>query len=147
MVNTQTRPPEMISDWSPRTNIEVCLQFCCFLSEEFTSHLQHRHADNAPTIAMSRPNVREKPYFSVRSDFSSVDPFRCEQVSSGNQTQFLSVDFSHAKIYNSGLCASHLVNLLSQWLLRHGTLIVHLKLTGYNFSKSLLICCVIKNCH
>ena len=90
-----------------------------------------------------------KPYFSVRSDFSSVDPFRCEQVSSGNQNQFLSVDFSHVNIYNSALCASHLVNLLSQWLLRHGTLILHLKLrlTGYNFSKLLLICCVIENCH
>ena len=32
-----------------------------------------------------------------------------------------------------GLCTSHLVNLLSRWLLRHGTLIVHLKLTGYFF--------------
>ena len=84
-----------------------------------------------------------KPYFSVKSDFSSIDPFRCEQVSSSDQ--ILSVDFSH--VNNSGLCASHLVNLLSQWLLRHGTLIVHLKLTGYNFSKSLLICFVIKNCH
>ena len=57
------------------------------------------------------------------------------------------MDFSHVNIHNSGLCASHLVILLSQWLLRHGTLIVQLKLTGYNFSKSLLICCVIKNCY
>ena len=55
---TETRPPEMISDWSPPTNMEVCLQYFCFLSEEFTSHSQHRHADNAPTIPMSRPNVR-----------------------------------------------------------------------------------------
>ena len=53
-------------------------------------------------------------------------PFRCEQVSSSKQ--FLSVDFSH--VNNSGLCDSHLVNLLSRWLLRHGTLIVHLKLSG-----------------
>ena len=29
------------------------------------------------------------------------------------------------------------------WLLRHGTLIVYLKITGKNYSKSLLICCVI----
>ena len=41
-----------------RTNMVVCVQFCCILSEEFTSHSQHRHADNAPTIPMSRPNVR-----------------------------------------------------------------------------------------
>ena len=67
-----------------------------------------------------------KAYFSVKCHFPSVGPFRYEQVSSGDQ--FLSVDFSH--VYNSGLRASHLVNLLSRWLLRHDTLIVHLKLTG-----------------
>ena len=44
---------------------------------------------------------------------------------------FLSVDFS--QVNNNGLCANHLVNLLSPWLLRHGTLIVHLRLTGYFF--------------
>ena len=35
----------------------------------------------------------------------------------------MSVDFSD--VNNSGLCASHLLNFLSRWLLRHGTLIVH----------------------
>ena len=67
-----------------------------------------------------------KPYFSVKCNFASVGPFQYEQVSSGDH--FLSMYFSH--VYNSGLCASHLGNLLSLWLLRHGTLIVHLKLTG-----------------
>ena len=37
--------------------MEVCLQFSRVLSEEFTSHWQHRHADIAPTIPMSRLNV------------------------------------------------------------------------------------------
>ena len=43
--------------------------------------------------------------------FFSGGPFRCEQVSSGDQV--LSVEFSH--VNNSGLCASHLVDLLSRW--------------------------------
>ena len=56
--NTETRPPEMNSDWSASVNMEVCLQFCWFLSEEFTSHSQHRQADIAPMIPMSMPNIR-----------------------------------------------------------------------------------------
>ena len=39
-----------------------------------------------------------------------------------------SVEFGY--VNNSGLCDSHLVDLLSWGLLRHGTLIVHLKITG-----------------
>ena len=48
---------------------------------------------------------------------ASCSELRCEQVSRGDQS--LSVKFSHVKY--SGQCASHLVNLLTRWLLRHGS--------------------------
>ena len=39
-----------------------------------------------------------------------------------DRDQFLAVEFWH--VNNSGLCASHLVILLSRWLLRHDTLCI-----------------------
>ena len=56
--NTETRPPEMHSDWSASVDMEGYLQLCWFLSEEFTSYSQHRHADIAPTTPISRPRTQ-----------------------------------------------------------------------------------------
>ena len=97
-------------------------------SEEIAPHSQHHDVDIAPTFPMSRMSahagVGSSQHISVKYYFFWGGPFRCKQVSSGHQY----VEFSF--VNNSGLCASHLVNLLSWWLLRHGTLIVHLKITG-----------------
>ena len=56
--NTETRPPEMHSDWSASVDMEGYLQLCWFLSEEFTSYSQHRQDDIAPTIPISRPRTQ-----------------------------------------------------------------------------------------
>ena len=137
--NTETRTPEMNSDWSDSVNMEVCLQFCSLLSEEFTSHSQHHHADIAPTIPMSRPNVlahRRWLFMSCHACETHILAWNVTFLVLAHLdvsrwavgTSFCLWIFSH--VNNSGLCASQLVNLLLRWLLKHGTRIVHLKLTG-----------------
>ena len=98
----ETGPPEMNSDWSAGIKMKVVffLVLLIFFGRTY------------------------KPYFSARCDFSSGGPFQCEWVISGDQV--LSVEFLHA---NKTMGCSP-VTLLSRWLVRHGTLIVHLKITG-----------------
>ena len=124
----ETGLPEMNSDWSAVTKMEVMFVVLPNFSEEFASHSQHRHADIVPMIPMSRPNVRAhrrgfvtacqacETYFSVKCDHSWGGPIR------GERDQFLAVEFWH--VNDSGLCASHLMILLSRWLLRHDTLCI-----------------------
>ena len=69
------------------------------------------------TCVGSSQRVRPvKPYFSVKCDYSRSGPFR------GEHDKFLAVEFW--RVNNRGLCASHLVILLSRWLLRHDTLCI-----------------------
>ena len=49
-------------------------------------------------------------------------------------------------VYHSA-AACFVINLLSRWLLRHGTLVVYLKITGKRYSKSQLIRCIIIKKH
>ena len=66
-----------------------------------------------------------KPYFSVKCDSSRGGPFR------GECDQLQAVKFWH--VNNSGLCASHLVNLLSRWLPRQDTLCIWKKNLNHNW--------------
>ena len=72
---------------------------------------------SAHTGVGSSQRVRHvKPYFSVKCDYSRGGPFR------GECDQFLAAEFWH--VNNNGLCASHLVILLSRSTLRHDTLCI-----------------------
>ena len=66
-------------------------------------------------MCSSQPVRPVKPYFSMKC-VTSGGPFR------GERDKFLAVKSWH--VNNSGLCTSHLVILLSRWLLRHGTLCI-----------------------
>ena len=46
----ETRPPEMNSDWSAKCQHGGVFAVLLFLSEEFTSHSQRRHAYIAPNV-------------------------------------------------------------------------------------------------
>ena len=124
-----TGPPQMNFDWLAGFNMEVVFVVFLFFRKKSLS------TRNTMTLILPRrfrcqdrmsahAGVGSSQHISVKYYFSWGGPFRCKQVSSGDQY----VEFSF--VNNSGLCASHLVNLLSWWLLRHGTLIVHLKITG-----------------
>ena len=54
----ETGPPEMNFDWSVDINIGFMFVVLLIFSEELASHSQHCQAQIAPTISMSRPNVR-----------------------------------------------------------------------------------------
>ena len=138
--NMETRPPEINSDWPAKSHHGgVFAVFSSLVGKIYfalaTSSCWYCPNDSDVKAECLRTQAWVSHGVSCFwnhilawnvTSLTSVGPFRYEQVSSGDH--FLSVYFSH--VYNSGLCASHLVNLLSLWLLRHGALIVHLKLTG-----------------
>ena len=93
---------------------------------------------SAHTGVSSSQRVRlAKPYFSVKCHFSTDSTFRGEHWWPVSDCRI-----SH--VNNSGLCASHLVNLLPRWLLRHGTLIVLLKITNKNILITIDMLCYLK---
>ena len=146
--NKETGPPEMNCDWSA---IQDGSHVCCFV--EFYGRIcfilatsSHWYCPDDSYVKAECPRNQAWVRHSMSglwkhtSAWNMTFPVMAHfAVSIGDQLLF--VEFWH--VNNSRLCTSHLVNLLSRWLLRHGTLIVYLKITGKNYSKSLLICCVI----
>ena len=118
--NMETRPPEINSDWPAKSHHGGVFAV-------FSSLVGRIYFALATSSCWYCPNDSDVEAECLRTQawvshgvscfwnhilawnvtsLTSVGPFRYEQVSSGDH--FLSVYFSH--VYNSGLCASHLVN-------------------------------------
>ena len=153
--NIETRPPEMNSDWPAKRHHGGV--FAVFSS--FVGRIYFTLATSSCWYCPNDSDVKAK---CLRTQAWVSHGVSClwNHILAWNVTSLVLALFDMSRwavviifclcIFHMHItvdCASHLGNLLSLWLLRHGTLIVHLKLTGYFFSKSLLICCVIKNCH
>ena len=160
--NEETWLPEMNFDWGlwvtmeeKIVNLLICFEEFCFALATSSRWYCLDDSDVKADCSCSQGELITAcqafetlfyVYFSVKYYFPvaarSHSGFRCEQVSSHDQ--FLPVECSH--VNNSGPYSSHLVILLTQWFLGHGTLIVHLKIISKTF-KSLLTCCVLKSYH
>ena len=130
----ETGPPEMNSDWSA---IQDRSHVCCFV--EFYGRIcfalatsSHWYCPDDSYVKTESPRNQAWVRHSMSGLWNHTSAWNMTfpvvghfAVSIGDQS--LSLEFWH--VNNSGLCT---VNLLSWWLLRHGTLILYLKITGKN---------------